>query len=74
MTGLNAETTLSMVNIMREDAKETVNHLVLKGARHLKRTIAFLKRIGYDVSDVPCPGQAVSVASVFAALQDHRYR
>jgi hypothetical protein len=39
MAGLNPEAPFSTENTVREDAKETTEHLVLIGASHLKRTI-----------------------------------
>ncbi len=64
MAGLNPEALFSTENTMREDAKETTDHLVLIGASHLKRTIPYLKRLGYTVTDATCPGRVVSAASV----------
>jgi hypothetical protein len=68
MTGLNPETLLSMGNEKREDAKETTTHLVLIGASHLRRTIAYLWRLGYDVTDVTKPGRLASAAAVGEVL------
>jgi hypothetical protein len=42
MAGLNLETLFSTGNIVREDAKEKTDHLVLIGASHLKRPIPHL--------------------------------
>ena len=64
MTGLNPETLLSTGNEKREDAKENTTHLILIGASHLKRTIPHLRRMGYEVIDITCPGRAVSAACV----------
>ena len=68
MTGLNPEILLATENIKCKDAKETITHLVLVGASHLKRTIPHFKRLGYTVIDVTCPGRAVSPAGVAKAL------
>jgi hypothetical protein len=51
MAGLNPEALFSTENTVREDAKETTDHLVLIGASHLKRTIPYLKRLGYTITD-----------------------
>jgi hypothetical protein len=68
MTGLNPEMLLSMGNEKREDAKETTSHMVLIGASHLRRTIPYLRRLGYDVTDVTKPGRMASAAAVGEVL------
>ncbi len=72
MTGLNPETLLLMENEKREDAKETTSHMVLIGASHLRRTIPYLRRLGYDVTDVTKPGRMASAAAVAEVLSQLR--
>jgi hypothetical protein len=72
MTGLNPEVLISTGNEKQVDAKETTDHLVLIGASHLKRTMPHLKRLGYRVTDITCPGRAVSATIVGETLNQMR--
>jgi hypothetical protein len=72
MTGLNPEVLISTGNGKQVDAKETTDHLVLIGASHLKRTMPHLKRMGYGVTDITCPGRSISASAVCETLNQMR--
>ncbi len=64
MTGLNSEIIFSTRNEELTDVKEKTKHLVRIGASNLKRTVPHLRRLGYNITEVTCPGRVTSSAGI----------